>query len=311
MLGIGGKFASSKGMVAMPSLSGLTRLQAIAAIQASGLRLGNAAVSNTSNQSQDQAVASQDIAAGSLIDYETPVSFLYFNYVAPPVPQGPTVINSSSTGCIESERYIISNNCNSSTKIGTTTYGFRRHSVTTLFYSDGSTSSSTTSCTDSSRTETQTVYNCDGSLDCNSFSRRYSDTRTTSQCSSGYGIFNIGEYNSGCGKSDSVTFSFCTTNPNAANCTSCASSQNYTVSNSGCASGTAWRTLCTHPSGCSPSQSDVYGGCIPVPAPQPVCGTSCTPWYRSSCSNGQRFVTRRCSDCNGNNEYRETYYESC
>ena len=319
MLGIGGKFASSKGMVAMPSLSGLTRSQAINAIQQAGLRLGNAAISNTSTQSQDQKVSSQAVATGTLVDYETAVSFTYFNYVAPPVPQGPTVINVTSTGCVEYERYEVNRACNSSTNIGNVNYGFRRHSVTTTFFSDGTSSSSTSQCTDSSRFESQTIYNCDGSLDCNSYIRNFSETLPAAQCSSGFARYNVGVFADGCGKSNVVTFQFCTSNPNAVDCNSCVSSYNYRTSDSGCASGTAWRSVCTKAAGCVPAQTDVKGGCDPVvvqaPTPSapaaPICRTSCTPWYRSSCQSGQRFVTRRCSDCNGNNETRTTYYESC
>jgi len=310
MLGIGGKFASSKGMVAMPNLSNLSRSQAIAAIQQAGLSLGNASPSSTSNISEDQRVSSQQIAGGVLLDYETAVSFSFLSYVAPPVPQGPTVTGTSSTGCIETERFEISNVCNSSTKIGTIVYGFRRANTTTTFFSNGTSSSSTSSCTDSSRTESVNTFNCDGSLDCNSYLRTFSDTLPASQCSSGFARYTIGVFRDGCGKSSVQSFDFCTSNPNAVDCNSCVSSYNYRTSDSSCASGTAWRSVCTHPSGCSPSQTDVKGGCDPVPAPT-VCRTTCTAWYRSSCQNGQRFVTRRCSDCNGNNEYRETYFESC
>lgn len=321
MLGIGGKFASSKGMVAMPNLSNLTRSQAIDAIQQAGLRLGNAQSSSTSNQSQDQKVSSQAVVAGTLLDYETAVSFSYLNYVAPPVPQGPTVTGISSTGCIEyGGRVEIDRDCNTSTKIGTVVYGFRRHNVTTISYSDGSIQQSTVECTNSDRTERGTIYNCDDSIDCDNYIRTYSETDVASQCSTGYARYNVGVFRDGCGKSNVVTFQFCTTNPNTIDCNSCVSSYNYRTSDAACASGTAWRSVCTKPAGCSPATIDVKGGCDPVvvqpPTPsqpaQPVCRTSCTPWYRSSCqSDGQRFVTRRCSDCNGNNEYRETYYESC
>lgn len=313
MLGIGGKFASSKGMVAMPNLLGLTRLQAIVLLEEIGLKVANATGSSTSNQADNDKVFSQSYTAGELVNYETPISFVHYTYVAPPVPQGPTVINVVQSGCVEYERYEITNQrvCDTSTKLGSITYGFRRHNVTTYFYSDGSQQNTVEQCTDSTRYEPVPIYNCDGSLDCNSYLRTYSETRAAGNCSSGYGNFTIGVFREGCGKNDTSTFNFCTSNPNAVDCSSCVSSYTYRTSDSGCASGTAWRSVCTHPSGCNPGSTDVKGGCDPVV--ETVCRTSCTPWYTSSCNQTtkQRFVTRRCSDCNGNNEYRETYYEDC
>ena len=312
MLGIGGKFASSKGMVAMPNLANLSRTQAIQAIQDAGLKISNSTPSTTSNQSDNDKVFQQSITAGQLVDYETAISFNYYNYVAPPAPSGPTIVEEFTTDCVPYETYEISRDCNSTTKIGTVTYGFKRHSVTTYRYSDGSYSTVTNECNPTLNPDTKTIYNCDGSLDCNSYLRTYSETLPASQCSSGYARYTIGVFREGCGKSNVQSFDFCTSNPNAVDCGSCVSSYTYRTSDSNCASGTAWRQVCTHPAGCSPAQTDAKGGCDPVV--ETVCRTSCTPWYYFSCGAfkaGLRRVTRRCSDCNGNNEYRESYDEPC
>lgn len=85
MLGIGGKFASSKGMVKMPDLSGLTRADAKTAIANAGLKFGTESSStNNSGSSYNGDVKTQSIAANTLVEYESTVSFTYYDtYVAP------------------------------------------------------------------------------------------------------------------------------------------------------------------------------------------------------------------------------------
>jgi hypothetical protein len=89
MLGIGGKFASSKGMVLAPNLIGLTPSAADAAIASSGLRRGSATNATTSTQSQGGKVDQQSLASGTLLDYETTISYRSLTYVAPPPPPEP------------------------------------------------------------------------------------------------------------------------------------------------------------------------------------------------------------------------------
>lgn len=76
-----GYYASSKGMVSVPNLSGLTRTNAITAIQNAGLVYVDGGSTNTGNQSLDDTVASQLPNAGELVDYGTNVSFIYYDFV--------------------------------------------------------------------------------------------------------------------------------------------------------------------------------------------------------------------------------------
>ena len=118
MLGIGGKFAGAKGMVAVPSLSGLSRSAAQTAITNAGLRFFEDTVPvDTTNQSLDNRVAGQSFAAGTLVDYETLVSYSYNRYVAPP-PSGPTLVNTQRlTEIVAGIVY----ECSGFTRIGTPT----------------------------------------------------------------------------------------------------------------------------------------------------------------------------------------------
>lgn len=98
MLGIGGKFAASKGMVRVPNLEGLSSSQAHEALQSSGLKVGTISSSSTGTQSLNGKAFGQSIASNTLVDYETVVAFQVYSYVAPPAPSGPTISN--DTGCV-------------------------------------------------------------------------------------------------------------------------------------------------------------------------------------------------------------------
>jgi hypothetical protein len=110
MLGFVAKFGSSKGMVPAPNLSGLNRGQAIAAIQSAGLVFGGNAAVQTSNSSLNDFVQSQAIAAGTLVDYESSLSFGYYVYVAPAVVvtydpcQDTTPVVNTDDGCSNCNR---------------------------------------------------------------------------------------------------------------------------------------------------------------------------------------------------------------
>lgn len=86
MLGIGGRFAGAKGMVAMPNLADLTPEQALTALQTAGLRRGAQTSSETGTQSLNNKTFSQSIAAGTLVDYETSIDYSFYVFVAPPAP---------------------------------------------------------------------------------------------------------------------------------------------------------------------------------------------------------------------------------
>ena len=85
MLSFVSRFGSFKGMVPMPDLSGLNRGQAISAIQTAGLTFKSNSPVESSNSSLNDKVSSQEIASGTLIDYESEISFSYYVYVAPAV----------------------------------------------------------------------------------------------------------------------------------------------------------------------------------------------------------------------------------
>jgi len=84
MLGIGGKFAGAKGMVAVPNLSGLSTEAALSSLQNSGLVRGSVGTGTTSDSALENKVFSQSIPAGTLVDYETVVNYS-FNLFVPPV----------------------------------------------------------------------------------------------------------------------------------------------------------------------------------------------------------------------------------
>jgi hypothetical protein len=87
MLSFVARFGSSKGMVLVPNLSGLTTAAAISAIQNAGLKFSGSSTSTTSSSSLGDTVFSQSITNGTLVEYETAISFENYVYV----PYVPTV----------------------------------------------------------------------------------------------------------------------------------------------------------------------------------------------------------------------------
>lgn len=83
MLGIGGKFAAAKGMVAVPNLANLQPSEADAVLIALGLRRGSQNSSSTSDAARNNKINTQTVAAGTLVDYETEVGYNYEFYTAP------------------------------------------------------------------------------------------------------------------------------------------------------------------------------------------------------------------------------------
>ena len=84
MLGFIGRWAASKGMVSVPNLIGLLNTAAQTAIANSGLTYSSSSSTNTGDSGLANKVASQTPTSGTLADYESSVSFVYYNYVAPP-----------------------------------------------------------------------------------------------------------------------------------------------------------------------------------------------------------------------------------
>jgi hypothetical protein len=75
MLGFVSRYGASKGMVAVPDLAGLTSEAAEALVAQRGLKLQSKTSRNSSTQ--NNRVSSQTIAPGTLVDYESPVSFVF------------------------------------------------------------------------------------------------------------------------------------------------------------------------------------------------------------------------------------------
>ena len=102
MMNAFGYYASAKGMVLVPDLSGLSSSAAIAALSASGLEYSLGSDVNTSTSSLDNLVASQSPSANTLVDYSTVVAFSLYNFVSsppPPVDPPPPATTYYGTAC--------------------------------------------------------------------------------------------------------------------------------------------------------------------------------------------------------------------
>jgi hypothetical protein len=147
MLGIGGKFASSKGMVRVPDLAGKTRDEAKTLIASSGLRFSaESESSNDVGSASNARVSSQTIIKETLVEYETSIGFSYYGSYVPPTPPV-TVVGSQSTvqvSCIACGVYAgltYFNFCNGTRcqtdKYRTYTDTLSNTPGTVFFYSDG------------------------------------------------------------------------------------------------------------------------------------------------------------------------------
>jgi hypothetical protein len=93
-------FGGSKGMVAMPDLSGLSRDAAIATVQSAGLVFSSS--SNVDSTSGNNGkVVSQSIASGTLIDYESAITFVVGLYTAPSGPVITYVTDTNPDGSLK------------------------------------------------------------------------------------------------------------------------------------------------------------------------------------------------------------------
>lgn len=218
MLGIGGRFSSSPGMVRVPDLSGRNLQQSVEILTNLKIPISQLSAAETQNPSLGGLLQSQSIAPGTLIDYGNIVIIRFFIYIAPPPPPPPpppptpveptppavTLVSITEGNCITT--FSRSTTCSGTTAVTTdTSTGSRRD---TYNYSDGTSTPVDVDCSVSSTTNV--ICGCPPS-----------------------------------------------------NCSAVVSSSNYIVNNSGCASGRAWYRRDFHPSCCSPSFSDSYGGCIP------------------------------------------------
>ena len=76
-----GLWSSSKGMVRVPDLINLTRQEAIASIQNAGLVHSGDSSTTTQNINLNNRVSLQSVNANDLVQYESEISFIYYNYV--------------------------------------------------------------------------------------------------------------------------------------------------------------------------------------------------------------------------------------
>ena len=123
MLGFVAKFGSSKGMVRVPNILGLsaerasgqTLSPAIEALANSGLNFSVSTAEETTVFANDKKVKSQNPPADTLVDYESGISFTYNSYII-------------ITGYGEPENYrtVESYDCSGTTKIPKTTTYSRR-----------------------------------------------------------------------------------------------------------------------------------------------------------------------------------------
>lgn len=144
MLGIGGKFASSRGMVKVPNLSGLSREAAKTALSNAGLKFGTeSSVPNDVGSSSNGNVSSQTIAANTLVEYETTISFNYYGTYVAPVYLVSTTNSDSSSSSLTYTGYggAIYGDCINGSKTKTTFRFYDQTTVTTYYttynYSDG------------------------------------------------------------------------------------------------------------------------------------------------------------------------------
>jgi hypothetical protein len=87
-----GFWSSSKGMVLVPNIVGLSTTAANAAISAASLANSGNTTTNTSDSGLNGKIASQDPVSGTKVQYETNVSYVSYNYIAAPPPPPPIII---------------------------------------------------------------------------------------------------------------------------------------------------------------------------------------------------------------------------
>jgi hypothetical protein len=123
MLGFVGRFGSSKGMVRVPNLVGLSAVAApgqafspaVQALINSGLKFSLGKAENTTVEANDKKVKSQFPPADTLVNYESEVSLVYNTYI---------VI--TTYGNVENYNVVTTYSCSGTTRIPTTTTYRRR-----------------------------------------------------------------------------------------------------------------------------------------------------------------------------------------
>lgn len=183
MLGIGGKFSSSPGMVRVPDLSGKTAAQSSQILANLKILFSQLGSVETQNSSLNGLLHSQSFSAGTLIDYGTVLIIRFFTYVAPPPPPLPQVVYLYTIigSCLLGPTTTVTGSfCSGSTLVTT---GFRSGIRTdTDYYSDGSTVQRTVGC--SSPSNSFTACGCPPS-NCGSCASQYNVIIDRPGCASG------------------------------------------------------------------------------------------------------------------------------
>ena len=86
-----GFWSSSKGMVLVPNIVGLTTSAAQAAITAAGLANSGNTTETTGDSGLDGKIKTQDPSSGTKVQYETNVSYVSYTYVATPIIATPII----------------------------------------------------------------------------------------------------------------------------------------------------------------------------------------------------------------------------
>jgi hypothetical protein len=191
-------------MVLVPSLTGLSRSSAESAIEAAGLIVGSVGTTSGSS-SQDNKVAAQGIASGTLVDYDTQISFTVYDYVA---PSGPYVVSTEqiSATCAYTSSTSNGTYCVGTTKV--TTYTSYTYTQYRRYWSDGSTDTYLSYCgaTNGSfeqpnSTDCGYVAPPPAPLNCNRCVSSYNVSVSTSSCASGAGWLSVCFHEDGCNPS--------------------------------------------------------------------------------------------------------------
>ena len=125
MLGFITRFGSSKGMVRVPNLDGLTMEQADSLLLSVGLLRSGRTSSATSNNARNEKINTQSIAANSLVDYETNISYNYEYYVP---PYQPTITYNPPNGdCFTYQTESTGGFCSADKRWNYPSYTYKRH----------------------------------------------------------------------------------------------------------------------------------------------------------------------------------------
>jgi hypothetical protein len=228
MLGVGGRFASAKGMVRVPNLSGLSRGAAQSAIEAAGLIYGGFSDTVVADSSLEDKVANQNILPDTLVDYETTVSITRYRYEAPFVP--PSYPPKPSD-----DGQIIPGNCVATTSTTTEAASCEGTTLVTPLFKVYE------------RIDKRKVYVENPS--------NYTWTLTLQDQPAVECYY------------EPLTPRRDDFHPSCVTCTTVVDSKNYQGANTNCSSGQGYYRTDIYPSGCVPPNKTVSTGCVPPPEP--------------------------------------------